>query len=213
MKNRFASIVCFALAALLLVSLAFAVLDWTLPSSVSFKDRAGIIQAVVTALAIIFGGLLAAVKWEVFRDFEPHLTIDHVINRRPIGESYVHIDVTATLHNNSKVKVELRDGFFLLQQIAPMSDREVELLYDAVFVHRDYDDFQWPSLDEVERRWERDECVVEPGGTHQELCEFIIASDIETVMLYTFFTNSGYPKSSQTRGWKAATVYDIIVGE
>ena len=207
MKNRFASIVFFALAAVLTVSLAFIALDWILPSSVPFKDRAGIIQAVVTALAILFGGLLAAVKWEVFRDFEPHLTIAHEVSHRPVGDSYVHIDVTATLHNNSKVKVELREGFFLLQQIAPVSDPEVELLYDAVFVHREYDDFQWPSLDEVERRWERDECVVEPGEMHQELCEFIVSSGIETVMLYTFFTNS---KASQPRGWEASTVYDII---
>lgn len=195
--------------ALLTAPAAVGILHWLLPAG-ELKDAAGIVQAVLTAAAIIAGGLIAAYKLQLFRETEPHLTIAPVINCRPIGESYLHIDVTATLHNNSKVKVELREGFFLLQQIAPVSDSEVESLYDAVFADRDDADFQWPTLDEVELQWERGECVVEPGGTRQELCEFIVSSDIETVMLYTFFTNSEYPKSSQAQGWKAATVYDII---
>ena len=82
--------------------------------------------------------------------------------------------------------------------------------YDEVFVNRHYDDFQWPSLDEVERRWEKDESVVEPGGTHQELCEFIVSADIETVLIYTFFSNARFPQSSPSQGWEASTVYDII---
>ena len=198
--------------ALLIAPAAVGALHWLLPAG-ELKDAAGIVQAVLTAMAIIGGGLVAAYKLQLFRDFAPHLTITHEVSHRPVGDSYVHIAVKAALHNGSRVKVELRDGFFLLQQIAPVSDPEVEALYDAVFVDRDDADFQWPTLDEVERRWERDECVVEPGEMHQELCEFLVKSDIKTALLYTFFTNSEYPKSSQTQGWDAATVYDIIVGE
>ena len=50
----------------------------------------------VTALADILGGILVACKWQVFRESEPHLTITHEVSHRPVGESYIHIAVTAT---------------------------------------------------------------------------------------------------------------------
>lgn len=198
------------LAALAGLSIILAALHWLLPDAARFKDLAGSAQSLVTALAILLGGGFAAVKLELFRDFAPHLTIDHAVSHRRVGDSYVHIAVKATLHNSSRVKVELREGFFLLQQVSPTADAAIESLYDEVFVNRHYDDFQWPSLDEVERRWEKDESVVEPGGTHQELCEFIVSADIETVLIYTFFSNARFPQSSPSQGWEASTVYDII---
>lgn len=199
------------LAALAGLSIILAALHWLLPDASRFKDLAGSAQSLVAALAIILGGGFAAVKLELFRDFAPHLTIAHEVSHRRVGDSYVHIAVKATLHNSSRVKVELREGFFLLQQVSPTADAAIEALYDEVFVNRHYDDFQWPSLDEVERRWEKDERVVEPSGTHQELCEFIVSADIETVLIYTFFSNARFPRSSPSQGWESSTVYDIIV--
>lgn len=163
MINRFTGIVCFALAALLAVALAFAVLDWFLPSAVSVKDRAGIIQGVVTALAIIFGGLLAAVKLELFRDFEPHLTITHEVSHRRVGDSYVHIAVKAALHNTSKVRVDIHSAIFRVHQVAPFTDAEVESLYIQVFEDRDYDELQWPTLDEIRPAWNGNGLIIEPG--------------------------------------------------
>ena len=114
------------LVALAALSLA---LYLAVPDAARVKDVLWGMQAGVTALAVILGGIFAAYKWQVFRESEPHLTITHDVSFRPVGDSYIHIAVTAVLHNSSRVQIELREGFFLLQQVASALDEDVEALY------------------------------------------------------------------------------------
>lgn len=85
------------------------------------------------------------------------------VSHRHIGESYVHIDVSATLKNSSRVKVDLIIGLFLLQKIAPVEDQDVIALHAQVFVDRTYEDILWPVIDEVHRSWKEHVLVIEPG--------------------------------------------------
>ena len=170
---------------------------------------AAIVQTAITVFAIVAGGIFAYDKLQIFRDFEPHLTISHTISHRSIGDSYVHISVTADLNNSSRVKMEIREGLFRLQQIAPVSDAEIEGSYAQVFADREIEHLQWSTLDEVVLEWDQDELIIEPGGSHPETYEFILSIDVESVMVYTYFKNSRYRKS-QARGWSRSTAYDII---
>ena len=129
-----------ALLLFLVLSLALVVDNWLgLPASevTKIKDIIGSWQSIVTMAAIVIGGMLAYFKLQVFRDFEPHLTISHEVSHRQIGDSYVHIAVTSTLHNGSKVKLDFREAFIRLQQISPTSDGEVESLYTSTFVNHE----------------------------------------------------------------------------
>ena len=91
-------------------------------------------QAIVTAIAILTAAYFALFKLQIFRVFAPHLTISQKVSHRRVGESYIHIDVSVTLRNSSRVKIGLRKGLFLLQLISPLEDTEVETLYGQVFV-------------------------------------------------------------------------------
>ena len=201
----------------LLVVLAFGVLSaawWGLDGLFDDVGRAnalaGILQAVVTAAAVLVGGVYAAYKLQVFRDFAPHLSISHSVSHRPVGESYTHIAVTVSLYNSSKVKISLRDGFLRVQQIAPMADQEIERLYAQVFADNEEVDLQWPTLDEVQRTWSKSGGIIEPGERHLEPCEFVIPRDVESVVIYTYFHNPKYAEGLQTpEGWGATTVYNI----
>lgn len=106
------------------------------------KDIAATAQSWATIAAFAIAGLFAYFKLELFRDLAPHLTISHEISHRLIGDSYIHISVTANLHNSSRVRMDFRKGFFRLQQIGPASDDEVESLYAQVFIDKDHDHFQ-----------------------------------------------------------------------
>ena len=86
---------------------ALFVLDRTFMDAARGKNLAGILQSVVTVVAIAGGGVFAYYELQVFRAFAPHLTISQEVSHRYIGDRYVHIAVTATLHNSSKVKIEL----------------------------------------------------------------------------------------------------------
>lgn len=202
-------------AALVLAVLAFlvflaVVLDLTLPSGNRVKDIASIVQSFAAALAIVAGGAYAVYKLQIFRTLEPHLTIEHKISHRRLSDSYVHIEVTAKLHNSSRVHVELREGLFRLQGVSPATDDEIEHLYSKVFVDRDYSNIQWPTLDEVDRDWDEGELVVEPGESHPETIEFIVsASDYECVLIYTYFYNPARSPGT-VQGWTATTIHDIV---
>ena len=180
------------------------------------RDVVGIVQAFVWAFLIVAGGIFAYRKLQLFRDFEPHLTITQAVTHRPIGTQYVHIAVTATLHNSSKVKVEIRQGFFRLMQIAPIDDDDVEQLYSQAFDSNDSDgipDIQWPLLDMLSRASSTNSLVIEPGETHLEPGEFIVSNEVKTVLLYSYFYNSNFFESSQSApGWAATTVYDMVTG-
>ena len=193
----------------LLALFAFASYIW-LPDTDLASDVTRIVQASVTAVAIAAGGVFAGVKLQVFRDFAPHLTISHEVSHRYIGGSYIHIAVTANLHNSSRVRMDFREGFFRLQQMDPVSDDEVENLYAQVFIDKEHAHLQWPTLDEIVLNWNQGELSVEPGESQPETYEFIVSTDVKSVVIYTYFYNSRSSKFSQSPGWGRATVYDII---
>ena len=158
------------------------------------------------------GGIFAYYKLQLFRDFKPHLTISHDISHRVLSDSYMHIGVTATLHNRSKVQIELRKGFSRLQGVAPVSDEEVESLYAGTFEDMEHDTLQWPTLDEVDRAWDEGELIVEPGESHAETFEFIVGAYVyDTVLVYSYFYNPEAPHDpGSARGWHATRVHDIV---
>ena len=174
------------------------------------KNVVEIIQLFLLASAVILGGLFAFYKLELFRDFERHIIVSQKISHRFIGDGYIHIEVTATLQNGSKVRIDVQNGLFRLQQIVPISDDDILKLYTEAFVEKEKDYIQWPTLEEIKRKGEVNELIVEPGEAHPETYEFIVSKDVGSVMIYTYFYNSRFPQSP-AEGWGVATVYDIIV--
>lgn len=202
--------VIFGAVAVLLVAIVVAsglnvVLGLDIPDSVR------IVQAVVTIVAIAGGAVFAYYKLEIFRDFEPHLSISQNVSHRALGTKYVHISVTATLHNTSKVAIEVRRALFLLQRISPSTDEEIEKLYSEVFVDRDEGHIQWHTEDTLDRLWEPGELIVEPSESHSETYEFIISEEFKSVLIYSYFHNALYSDDSRaTEGWDATSIYDIV---
>ena len=186
--------------------LAAAVFVNTLLTDADFSASARAVQAMVTAIAIVVAAIFAIFKLQIFRDFAPHLTISQKVSHRAIGDSYIHIYVAATLENSSKVKVELRQGLFLLQRVAPASDEDIEALYATVFINRSYPDIPWPVIGEMHRSWDENSQIIEPGESHQEVCEFIAPVDVKSVLVYSYFHN---PYSSAPWGCESTTIHDI----
>ncbi len=170
------------------------------------------IESVITILAIVFGGVYAVFKLGVFRDLKPHLTITQNVSHRLIGSKYVHLSVTAHLHNSSKVAIELQEAFFRAQLISPLADEEVEKMYDETFFDDEDERILWPTLEEMDKSWNHGELIVEPNETHSETYEFIVGNETETVMIYAYFHNPRYYfDTNEAKGWDSTTVYDIVL--
>jgi len=178
-----------------------------IPGIAGLIDPARIVQAIVIAVATIMTAYIAQDRLQIFRTFEPHLTIEQQVSHRHIGESYIHIGVTAILRNNSKVKVEVRDAAFRLYKIAPIQDNDIEKLYTEVFVDNAFRYIQWEVLYEVRRTWVENQFIIEPNETHREPFEFIISDDVRAALVYNYFYNSRSQNGAE--GWGATTFYDI----
>ncbi len=201
----------FALVGVFVVALTGVALGLSFLPGTTFGDATSSIQAIGILAAICVGGWLAYDRLQLFRTFEPHLTISHEVSHRHVGNSYIHIAVKAILANNSKVKIELRKGFYRLQQIGPATgDEEIEDLYSQVFLTGDFQHLQWPTIEEIDRFWSEGELIVEPGETHPETCEFIVSDEVVSVIIYTYFHNPGYSTgSSSAEGWFETTFLDL----
>lgn len=177
-----------------------------------FISAVGLLQPLVTALVLVVGGIFAYRKLQLFRDFEPHLTVTQSVSSRAVRSQYAHIAVTATLHNSSKVRVEVRECLFQIHQVQPLSDDDVEHYYVEAFREDGSAYIEWPIIDEVMRRLEPNEIVIEPGAYHHEPCEFILSRNVTTVLVYSYFFNTAYSENGQSaQGWSATTVHDDIV--
>ena len=176
----------------------------------TYNDAARLFQSVGAFTAILAGGVFAYQRLQIFRTFEPHLTVTHDISHRRIGESFMHIAVTAHLSNNSKVKIELRKAYFSTQMVAPLTDEDVDGLYVHTFADKTSPDITWKMLEKLERRWDRGELVIEPNESHQETAEFIIGAGVTSVLVYSYFDNSMKQKGTlSAEGWDATSVHDF----
>ena len=206
MQDRLVVILLLVLAAVVGLFLLVALLNWALPDSAPLGDWADIVLAVVTILAILFGGLFAAEKFELFRDFEPHLTIAHTINHRRLTDGYLHLDVTAVLHNSSRVRVEVV-GNFAFQQVVPLlgDTEQLEGIESQVFSDDIQPFMEWPIIGVRQ-------CAlmgVEPGQVHKETVEIIVPDDVQTVAIHTYFRTSDAQREPEPV-WGLTSVYDIV---
>ena len=197
------------------------------------KDWLAIVGAAVSIVVVIGGGILARRNAQIFRARSPHVVLSHEISHRFVGDSYVHIFVTAVMHNTSRVHIEFLDGFGSIQQVKPISDDDVEYLYQQVFVDQDFGNLQWTPLDTLRLHWPKDGLLVEPGETETEIFDFVVQREMRSVAITTYFYNSRvvgkipdaikldavtrrkkrllrWRRESGPLGWGRTSVYDIV---
>ena len=171
------------------------------------------LRNIATALAISAGVATAWYKLDIFREFEPHVTIEQTIKSQPLGDSYLLIVATAVLTNNSKVLVKPVEGYCRLAQLSPLDDsRIVEIYVDALREgNGDHEQFGWPILKEIKRKWTDGDISIEPGESHQETYQFIVDGATRSVVALTAIYNPSYRKELGGRAevWRCYAFYDV----
>lgn len=188
--------------------IAAVVAGITLVTPADVSGAALVVQAVLVGSAVVVGSTLAAVRFGLFREFEPHLTVEHDVSHRLVGDSYVHVACSVKLCNTSKVAVRISRAEFSLHTTSYLSDEEIEHLRDLPQDSEQGGYVGWPSLDSFVRAWDGDGLIIEPGSTTVEMSEFVIGKDFRSLVVHSFFENrDGSPAK---RGWHATTCYDLI---
>ena len=171
------------------------------------------LRNIVTAMAIVAGLAIAWYKLDIFREFEPHLTIEQTIQSRLLGNSYRLIVANVVLTNKSKVLVKPLEGYCRLAQVSPLDDPEVIEIYLKALRQEDnnLEQFGWPLLAEVRRKWPDGDIAIEPSESHQETYQFIVDGDIESVVALTAIYNPAYREgvTGNAETWRCYTFYDV----
>ncbi len=196
---------------------------WFVLEPDSSVDAISVVQTFVAAVAIVAGSILAYQRFQVFRTFYPHLSIEHSVRHRRLSENFLHISVVVVMQNTSKVQVEIRESFALVQEVAPIPNEQAEARSDEAWEEGGDPTFDWPIVARLSRKWNQNELIIEPGERHTETLEFIIdkagvyidnSQPQRTVLIYTYFKNQDRRKNRRSaEGWAASTVYDIDEGQ
>lgn len=216
------------IAVCIILAVAMMLFGWTLIRFFGWDALAALtaVQATVTVSAVLVGGVFAYYKLDLFREFHPHLTIEQSISHRRVGTTSTHMSVTARVHNSSKIAVSIREALYRIQVVSPTTDEEVEGVYQEYSRNNvDENYMPWPIDSESLYRWDDHTFVIEPGGTDQEVFEFLVPPDLESVLVYAYFsreqgasdprnavldpTLDDKTEDAATTLWEVATVYDL----
>lgn len=211
MRDYLALLLLLSIAVLLPVVAVFGVVSFL---DLSIPKAAQVIGSIGTLVLVGLGGIFAIYQFRLFRHHAPHLSVEQSVEHHIVSPSYFAIVVTVRLTNNSKVMVPIYDTLFRIQEFSELEDELVEELYAQTFIDREVDHIQWPTLDEQLRDRSPGGITIEPGETHAETYEFVVADHIKTIMVYSMFYNHiSNDINDDQRGWSATSVYSIVKGE
>ena len=188
----------------------------SIPAGLLWAILQGSAQSVITAGAAataLATALIAAWKFNLFREGQPHLTITQEIHTQALGQSYRLIVVTATLHNTSKVIVRPPAAWCKLDQTAPMDDHHAEYIYAKALEDSKsnaYHQYRWWQLDQVDKTWPQGELEVEPNEKHPLTFQFIISNEATAIGVTTAIIRAE-PKGNQPHqhGWMCYDFLDL----
>ena len=171
------------------------------------------LRNIATTLVIAGGVSVAWYKLGIFREFEPHLSIEQTVQSRRLGNSFRLIVVTAIMTNHSKVLVKPRKGYCRLAQTAPIDDFAVVGIWTDSLENgaNTLEQFGWPVLGDVRRTWPEGDIAIEPGECHRETYQFIVDGATESVVALTAIYNPAYNEDPASRAetWRCYTFHDV----
>ena len=177
-------------------------------SHISVKDIVTIIQAVVTIIAVILGGVWTYFLFIKKRQRFPRASISHQIFYKRISESKALLNIKTVIANSGDVLLCLESGFVRIQQILPIPDDIADIIkQDQDPVGEDKTEVDWPLISERFFTWDTGKCEIEPAESDQFVSDHVIDPQVQLISVYSYFKNT--KKRKRDIGWGATTVYRI----
>ena len=165
-------------------------------------------QSLFTVAAIVAGGIWTYMLFVRRRQRYPRANITHQIRHYPISDRKVLLRVTVRICNKGEILLSLASGFTRVQQVIPCP---VDLC-ESVGKQEDSanqcePEVEWPLLREKKLRSQRNKREIEPGETDELHFDFVIDSDVQVVVVYSYLKN--VKKRRREIGWNATSIYDL----
>ena len=166
------------------------------------KTITGVVKDIVQIVAIVGAGAWASYRFGLFRERVPRGTISHEITHRSLTDTTLHLSVTVIFSNTGRVVWSFapeRGNRTTIQQLKPIDHEDLTSLHDRIAAGESQT-YEWPGIDErpMARNLE-----VEPSDAEEINHEFVLDSDIESILIYSYY-------GTDNRGWQATTIYDFV---
>ena len=180
-----------ACAAILWLSfLVLAVPMWV--ASVLREPDIGDLESLVTIGAIFVGG------WWTWRHFVrtrpnyPRADSSHFVTHARLTQGKLLIRATVNFTNKGELLIVLRSGLFRVKQLLPLLPEFKELIesgQDLPLLGKGFFEYGWKRIAEDRRLVSP--IHVEPGETHQFVCDFIVPASVSRGNWHVAISTSG----------------------
>ena len=162
-----------------------------------------------TLVALGVGGWWTYTRFISGRENRPRAEISLDIDHRRLNADAFLAHVQVTVHSSGTVLLPLSGVRCDAYQVAPPHPETLTKLDQRQLVP-DYEADLF-LIRHFEREWAKGEAEIEPGESDTSAFDFVIDSDIETVLVYAYVCNS--TKSSREIGWECSRFYDLTNAE
>ena len=165
-------------------------------------------QSLFTVGAIVAGGIWTYMIFVKRRQRYPRANITQQIRHFPLPNNKVLLRATVRICNEGEILLSLVSGFSRVQQMIPCSDDLCEVLKERDDSNEQCEpEAEWPLLSERKLKFEKGEREVEPGETDELHFDFVIDSDVQVIVVYSYLKNA--EKRRREIGWNATSIYDL----
>lgn len=174
------------------------------------KDLSEVLKNYATIGAFIIGGFWVYLTFVRKREKYPRANVTHRIIHKKIDDKRILLKVTIDIHNTGATVMHIDRRLVRVQQMVPwpmVSLGPVCLKKERT--EEQESEIQWPLLGEVDMSGSGKEqrCEIEPGEKEEFDFDFVIDSEIKSVVIYSYLKN--WKKGRKEIGWNKTTIYDI----
>jgi hypothetical protein len=174
------------------------------------------LESVVTIFAIVAGALWTYMLFIQRRQRFPRARVSHRTLIRPVTPSSLLFRVTVSIENTGEVIVRLTKGEVWIQRVEPIADALLESVRKGRDpVREGKAEFDWPL--EAERKIESASIEIEPGESENQHFDFVLSSEIRSVLLYSHLENEKkrarwFSRNRVPVGWNTTTFEKTQLG-
>ena len=177
------------------------------------KEWIGPIQAVVTIVAIVLGGIWTYTLFVKERRAYPQANIEQKISHISLTENVILLCVDVEVTNTGNSALKIKQALIRVQQILPtVHTTPVKELNEALAsIDRKDDNFPWPLLAERTKGSERP-MEIEPNERDLFNFEFALDATVEIVRIYCYLRNEAKSSNDKEFGWPSVKYYNFKKG-
>jgi hypothetical protein len=174
----------------------------------TFSDIFQGLGGLFTVIAVTVGGFWTYLIFVSTRQRYPRASLTHQITHRPVSDNKVLLTVVLTVANQGAVALELLSIETWIQRMVPWPRWFLQSIEEGRDPVEDNEtEIGWPKIAERYIEYKKDQREIEPGEPDQFIFDFIISSDVKTIVVYTYIHN--HRKRQKKLGWGITSVYDL----